>query len=228
MQEDSRRARMLEGLDEALADLRCSLALIAERTGLLSADDTELAWARTAAGGPLGFRQRFSDPLGLSARPAGNTRGARRARARGRSRAANLFAALAPSAGGLERKRGRQAAARNSGRTVLPTASTPSCCGSRRPLSTSCASPTAAMRAAMGLPAGPPMGLAVGTAPVLDNDLSLAGRAWRPNHVLCWRTTTETPARTAMSTPRPSRRRFSPEWRRKPLRIAPAANTGQL
>ncbi|EKV28618.1 hypothetical protein C882_0829 [Caenispirillum salinarum AK4] len=62
MQEDSRRARMLEGLDEALADLRCSLALIAERTGLLSADDTELAWARTAAGDRWAFANAFLTP----------------------------------------------------------------------------------------------------------------------------------------------------------------------
>jgi hypothetical protein len=62
MQEDSRRARMLEGLDEALADLRCSLALIAERTGLISADDTELAWARTAAGDRWAFANAFLTP----------------------------------------------------------------------------------------------------------------------------------------------------------------------
>lgn len=44
------------------ADLRCSLALIAERTGLLSPDDTELAWARTAAGDRWAFANAFLTP----------------------------------------------------------------------------------------------------------------------------------------------------------------------
>lgn len=62
MQEDTRRRRMLEGLDEALADMRGSLALIAERTGLLSADATELTWARTAAGDRWAFANAFLTP----------------------------------------------------------------------------------------------------------------------------------------------------------------------
>lgn len=62
MQEDTRRRRMLEGLDEALADMRGSLALIAERTGLLSQEDTELTWARTAAGDRWAFANAFLTP----------------------------------------------------------------------------------------------------------------------------------------------------------------------
>lgn len=62
MQEDTRRRRMLEGLDEALADMRGSLALIAERTGLLGQEETELTWARTAAGDRWAFANAFLTP----------------------------------------------------------------------------------------------------------------------------------------------------------------------
>lgn len=62
IQEDARRTRMRDGLEEALADLRCSLALIAERTGLLSSDETELAWARTAAGDRWAFANAYLTP----------------------------------------------------------------------------------------------------------------------------------------------------------------------
>lgn len=62
MQEDTRRRRMLEGLDEALADMRGSLAVVAERTGLLSAEETELTWARTAAGDRWAFANAFLTP----------------------------------------------------------------------------------------------------------------------------------------------------------------------
>lgn len=62
MQEDRRRGRMLEGLEEALADMRCSLALLAERTGLLSPEDTEMTWARTAAGDRWAFANAYLTP----------------------------------------------------------------------------------------------------------------------------------------------------------------------